>query len=347
MCASSGQHCRGFADWPLSGGARFVYFNEAGPVPDAAEVRVKVPKAQLEDRKELVQKLGHDSFDNMAKPFNTKFDEFKRAAEESTGEVVMGMGLTSMTDIGNHMCVLGRFTEISNEYQAKVRNLQANSPAYQEAVKTAKANLAELISVMDDRIQELKEKGAGEKPEAKERTADTPDFTVSLKDAPDTSPQKFNQAMISNVKSAGDGLIGYLKDNKKKVLDQGTAHMSDYPEAKAKYLREFGYRIDKAIQDIKRAAEKMMSILKQNADKPIEDQKKALKSSASDLRKAMEYIYKAAETENNLTYESAEGTKSFKANVPYEFRRGFRTIDDKVLKVFGAQANFDSLRSFI
>ena len=90
----------------------------------------------------------------------------------------------------------------------------------------------------------------------------------------------------------------------------------------------------------------MIQTLRRNANKSVEEQKKALKSSSSELRKAMEYIYRAAETESNLTYESAEGTKSFKANVPYEFRKGFRVIDDKVLKVFGVKANFDRLRSF-
>jgi len=160
MCLFIEQHWRTFAGWSLSEGVRFVYFNEAGPAPDIAEVQAKKPEAKPEAPQGPVEEMGEQSFDDMAKPFNLKFNEFRRAAEESTGEVVMGgLRLSSMRDIGDQTRVLGRFTDISNEYHAKVRDLEANSPAYQEAVQTAKADLDELIAKIDDRIQELKGEG--------------------------------------------------------------------------------------------------------------------------------------------------------------------------------------------
>lgn len=166
MYVSLGQHCMGFASWSLSERTRFAYFNEAGPAPDTAEVQAEKPEAKPEAPQGPVNEIGQQSFDDMAEPFNLKFNEFSRAAEESTGKVVMGgMRLTNMRDIGDQMRVLGRFKDISNDYHAKVRDLQANSPAYQEAVQTAKADLDELIAKMDARMQELKGEEGEKAPE--------------------------------------------------------------------------------------------------------------------------------------------------------------------------------------
>jgi|GEM_PF-4270036 len=270
------QYNAGFGNGNFSKERLIFQFGEAGPTHDAAEAQAKKPEVKSETPKEPAKELGQESFDQMAQPFHAKFDEFKRGAEEATGEVAFGMRVTSMTDIANEMIVLRRFSEISNDYHARVRNLEANSPAYQEAAQVAKAELNDLMTAMDKRLQVLREgKKENQVPESKGEARNTPSFMLDLKDVPISSPREYNRVMISNIEKGRDGLTKYLKDNQQQALANGIARVMPEPD-KSEYIKNLSAVVERFIQNIQDSANRMIQVLKDNSNKPIAEQNRAL-----------------------------------------------------------------------
>ncbi len=140
------QYNGSFCEWLLPR-RQFIYFNEAGPAPDSAEVESEKPENKPEAPTEPVQEFSKESFGNMTQSFHAKFDEFKKAEAS-----------TELANAEEPEHVLKRFEEIQKNYHEQVNGLQANSPVYQEAVQAAQAELDQLTTEMDERLQEQNKK---------------------------------------------------------------------------------------------------------------------------------------------------------------------------------------------
>lgn len=306
-------HCTGLDSWPLSERARFVYFNEAGPALHSEEAQAEKPTTEPEVPTGPVSEMGPQSFDDIAKPFHAKFDEFKRAAEESTGgRMALGVRMTSMSAIGDQMRVLGRFTEIENGYRERVRGLQESSPAYQEAVQTAQVELDDLMAKMDARMQEMSEGGDDTSETDEIIDAPTPTFTLKLHEPLTTDPSKYNVIMMNNVRTVQNELVNYLNANRELVLAKAVKGWKE--PAKTERLQKLNTQIDEFIQNIESATNEMLRVLGSTSSLSIDEQKEALLGPAGKL--------------GALLSSNRGVMHSF---IHYELNEGFSEISDKIL----------------